>query len=65
MNGRKSELVHNTPEQVREYLAGALGLVATDDVPDDLRVAYFGKAVDLLAAKSITVEQIAPTGLRL
>lgn len=62
MNGRRTELIHNSPDQVREYLAGALAVVAELEVPDDLRVAAFGKAVDLIAAKQITVEAIAPMG---
>lgn len=62
MNGRRSELMHNSPEQVREYLAGALAVVAELEVPDDLRAVAFDKAVNLLASKQITVEPIVPMG---
>lgn len=62
MNGRRIELPHNTPEQVREYLAAALAIVDELDPDDDLRGVAFAKAVDLLAAKQITIEQIAPIG---
>lgn len=60
MNGRRTELPHNTREQVRDYLREALAVVDERDVPDDLRAAAFGKAVDLLSAKQITLEAIQP-----
>ena len=58
MNGRKVELRHNAPEQVREYLRAALDLVEELNPPSDLRVAFFTKAVDLTAAKSLQIEQV-------
>lgn len=66
MTTRKaSELPHNSPEQVTQYLDTALRLTAEMDVPEDLRVAFFNKAVDLVAAKQITLEQIqaSPLGM--
>jgi len=60
MNGRRSELPNNTPEQVREYLEGALAIVAELELADDLRAIAFTKAVDLLASKQIVVEAIQP-----
>lgn len=60
MQGRKTEMPHNTPEQVREYLSAALELTEDLDPPADLRTAVFVKAADLFAAKQITVEQVVP-----
>lgn len=60
MNGRRTEQPHNTPEQVREYLREALEVVDELGPPDDLRVACFTKAADLLSAKQIMLEAIAP-----
>ena len=51
------EFPHNTREQAEHYLAGALELVDAIGPPDDLRVAFFTKAVDLLAAKNVVLEQ--------
>lgn len=50
MNLRRYEDPHNTPEQIREYLADALAIVAELDPPSDLRVATFAKAADLRSA---------------
>jgi hypothetical protein len=58
MNGRRVETHHNTPEQAREYLREALAIVAELDPPADMRAACFVKAVELVASKSITVEQL-------
>lgn len=55
---KASEIHHNDPDQVRQYLDTALRLTAELDVPDDLRVAFFTKAVDLVAAKQINLEQM-------
>jgi hypothetical protein len=60
MHGIRHELPHNTPEQVREYLSAALEIVAELDPPTDLRVTAFDKAVNLLAAKQIGIEQVQP-----
>jgi hypothetical protein len=60
VNGRRVEHQHYTPEQVVEHLQGALDVVDTLGPPDDLRVACFTKAADLLAAKTATVEQVTP-----
>lgn len=49
----KTERYHNSAEQAREYIAGAVAIVDELEVPDDLRVAAFGNAVALLSAKQI------------
>lgn len=56
---KRFEQPNYTAEQVREHVAEALKIVDELDVPDDLRVAAFGKAVDLVAAKQIVFEQPA------
>jgi hypothetical protein len=60
MTGRTTEQHYNTREQVIEYLSAALVVVDEVGVPDELLVVAFVKAVDLLAAKQVTVEQIQP-----
>lgn len=50
------ETHHNTADQVRGYLAGALALVEELNPPEDLRVAVFTKAADLATAKQIFIE---------
>ncbi len=60
MNGRKSEIPHNSDEQVREYVAKALALVDDLDPPSDLRVAAFAKAMELYASKQVMIEAIQP-----
>jgi len=57
---RRTEVQHNTADQVREYLQGALDIVHELELDDDLRVPAFQKAVDLLAAKQLLLEQVAP-----
>jgi hypothetical protein len=57
MSVNRQEYPHNTPEQVRAYLASALALVAELDVPDDLRVAAFSKAAELLSSKQVVLVQ--------
>ena len=54
---RKTEIPHNAPEQVREYLQGALDLVDELEIPDELAPIAFSKAIDLLAAKQLFFEQ--------
>ena len=58
MSYRKVEYEHHSPEQVRQYLDTALRLTAEMDVPEDLRVAFFGKALDLVSAKQMFFEQL-------
>lgn len=58
MSTRFSERPNNTPEQVREYLTGALAIVAELELTDDLRVPAFQKAADLLASKQVVAERI-------
>ncbi len=60
MHGRKSEIPHNSDEQVREYVEKALALVNDLDTPGDLRVAAFVEAIKLYAAKQVMIEAIQP-----
>jgi len=62
---RRIEHQHNTPEQVHHYLEQALAIVNALELTDDLRVKAFEKAVDLVAGKQITIEQIAPNAIPL
>ena len=62
---RRVEIQHNTPEQVQHYLEGALALVAELEIADDLRPVAFTKAVDLLAAKNVQIEQVQAGALGL
>jgi hypothetical protein len=55
---QRIEVQHNTPEQVRDYLADARRMVDELQVPPELREVAFTKAIDLLAAKNIQV--VAP-----
>lgn len=57
--------MHNTPEQAHQYLEQALVIVDSLELTDDLRVPAFEKAVDLVAGKQITIEQIAPNAIPL
>lgn len=62
---RRTEQQHNTAEQVEEYLAEALRVVESLDVPDALREVAFAKAVDLFSSKQVFFEQspALPPGL--
>lgn len=60
---RRTEIQHNTPEQVAGYLDEALRIVTELEPPEDLREVAFGKAVDLLAAKQLMLEQPATLGM--
>jgi hypothetical protein len=60
VNGRITEHHHYTREQVSEHLRDALDVVDELGPADDLRVACFTKAVDLLSAKQRVMEQIVP-----
>jgi hypothetical protein len=62
---RKQEVPHNTAEQVRDYLAGALTIVDELELTGELRVPAFVKACDLLAAKQVLLEQVMPGGVDL
>lgn len=58
MSYRKTEAVHHSAEQIKQYLDTALRLTAEMDVPEDLRVAFFTQAVGLVAAKQLFFEQV-------
>lgn len=62
MNSRKTEDHHHTAQQVRGYLDEAKRIVDELEVSSDLREIAYAKAVDLLAAKQVFYEQIAPIG---
>lgn len=59
------ELHHNTPEQVTSYLRAALNCVDEAEIPEDLRGPAFVKAVDLIAAKQVMLDQadVQPVGV--
>jgi len=57
---RRIEHPYNTNEQVRGYLEDALAIVSELGIDGDLKVAAFERAVDLLAAKHVAMEQLAP-----
>jgi hypothetical protein len=53
---RRIEVMQNTEEQVREALRSALDLTEELQPPEDLRVAAFVKAADLLSAKQVVLD---------
>jgi hypothetical protein len=59
------EAYFHSDEQVREYVAKASAIVDDLEVADDLREAAFAQAVQLLAQKQVTFEQVSPGGLLL
>jgi hypothetical protein len=62
---RRTEMQHNTRDQVKQYLADAAAIVAELELDGDLKVPAFEKAVDLCAGKQITFEQIDPNAIPL
>ena len=56
----KTEVPHNTPEQVREYLQGALEVIDELELDDELRVPAFLKACDLLSGKQLFFDPGTP-----
>ena len=54
---QRSEEHFHTPEQVRNHLAEALKIIEGLDPPEDLRVAAFTKAADLLSGKQVFFAQ--------
>lgn len=62
---KASEAHFHSTEDVERYVREALALVTNDYFPDDLREAAFSKAVDLLAQKQVTFEQVSPSGVLL
>ena len=62
MSMRRTEEQFQTRGQARDYLRTALELVAELDPPEDLRAAVFAKAADLVSAKQVFFEQVAPLG---
>lgn len=58
MNGIRRELPNYTVEQVETHLREALAIVNELDPDDDDRPILLSKAIDLLAAKQIVIEQV-------
>jgi hypothetical protein len=58
-----SELHHNTVEQVERYLRAALDLIDKLEPPEDLRVAAFQSAVNMVASKTVTATALQPAGV--
>jgi hypothetical protein len=54
---QRHEYHHNTAEQVKGYLDEALRIVTELDPPADLVGIAFAKAIDMLGAKQIVMEQ--------
>jgi hypothetical protein len=50
-------------EDVQRYVELALAIADDAVVPDDLRETAFGKAVDLLAQKQVTFEEVSGAGV--
>lgn len=63
INVGRREYPHHSPEQVRGYLIEALAIVSELELDDELRRIAFTKAVDLLSAKQIIMEQAQPQPL--
>jgi len=57
VNGRRQDIRHYEREEVEGVISAALDIATDADVPDELRAVVFTKAADLLAAKSLTIEQ--------
>jgi hypothetical protein len=55
---RRTEYPHHTREQIEGYLTEAVSIVDAAEVPDAFAEAAFTKAVELLAAKQIVMEQV-------
>lgn len=58
--GRRTETPHHSREQVTGYLDDAHAIVDELGIPDELRGIAYAKAIDLLAAKHIAIEQPYP-----
>jgi hypothetical protein len=60
---QRQEQPNNTPEQVREYLRGALAVLDEIDPPAELREAVFTQAVSLISGKQIIFASPQPVDL--
>lgn len=58
MNIRRVETMHYTPEQVNDHIAQAIVLLDEQELTAGEREQLLPHVVNLLAAKSITVEQL-------
>lgn len=59
------EAYFHTPEDVARYIADAGRIVEEADIPPDLTEAAFVQALNLLAQKQVTFEQVTPSGVLL
>lgn len=59
----RRDIPHHTQEEVVQYLFDALAAVDAVHMPDDLRPVAFGHAIALIAAKTVAIEQVAPSGI--
>ena len=57
MSALRQDIEHYTPERAKLILEASLELVAALDPPEDLRVACFEKAAELLSAKTVQITQ--------
>ena len=59
------EVHHNSHEQVVGYLVEALAAVREAEIPEHLEVPAFQKALEMVAAKNIYIEQpsASPIGI--
>lgn len=62
MNGRRTEDPHHSAEQVSEYLAAARAIADAHELEPAERAALLPTLVQLLAAKQIFYEPVAPAG---
>ena len=61
----RNELAHYTREQTVELLRDGLAIIDELQIPEELRPIAYRKAVELLAAKTITTTQASPVPLDL
>ena len=63
---RKAFEAHfHSEDQVRVYVSTAAAIVDELELADDLRESAFSQAVQLLAQKQVTFEQVSPSGVLL
>lgn len=62
MNARRTEDQHHSAEQVSEYLAGACSIADAHELTPNERAALLPVLVQLLSAKQIFYDPVAPVG---
>ena len=60
---RRNDVQHHSPEQVRDYFRDALTIVRESNIPAEWHEAAFLKGVDLLAGKTVRLEEAVLGGL--